>query len=90
MILMASVVAFAQSRIITGTVISNEDDLGVPGATVLVMGTTIGIATDIDGKYSINVPPGNNVLVFSFLGTKTQKINIGQQSIIDVVVVLNK
>jgi TonB-linked SusC/RagA family outer membrane protein len=85
MILMASVVAFAQSRIITGTVISNEDDLGVPGATVLVMGTTIGIATDIDGKYSINVPPGNNVLVFSFLGTKTQKINIGQQSIIDVV-----
>jgi TonB-linked SusC/RagA family outer membrane protein len=84
MILMANVVAFAQSRVITGTVISSEDNLGVPGATVLVKGTTIGIATDLDGKYSINVPAGSNVLVFRFVGLSPQEVNIGNRSVVDI------
>ncbi len=81
---LASAVAFAQSRVITGTVISSEDNLGVPGATVLVKGTTVGTATDLDGKYSINVPAGSDVLVFSFVGLTTQEVTIGNQSTIDV------
>jgi hypothetical protein len=58
----------AQQRVITGTVISEEDGLGLPGATVLVKGTTVGSTTDNRGKYSINVPAGSNVLMFSFVG----------------------
>lgn len=84
MILLGSASAFAQSRVITGTVISNEDNLGVPGATVLVKGTTVGTATDLDGKYSISVPAGSNVLVFSFVGLRPQEVTIGNRSTIDV------
>lgn len=84
MLFIASAVAFAQNRVITGTVTSVEDNMGVPGATVLVKGTTIGAATDLDGKYSISVPPGNNVLVFTFVGLTTREVSIGNQTTINV------
>ncbi|MCS5490250.1 SusC/RagA family TonB-linked outer membrane protein [Algoriphagus limi] len=85
MLFLGSAVVFAQNRVITGTVTSSEDNLGVPGATVLVKGTTIGTATDLDGKYSISVPAGSNVLVFSFVGLRQQEVVIGNQTTIDVV-----
>ena len=85
MLFLVSAAAFAQSRVITGTVTSTEDGMGVPGATVLVKGTTIGTATDIDGKYSISVPAGSNVLVFTFVGLTTQEVTIGSRTTIDVV-----
>lgn len=81
---LVNAVAFAQGRVITGTVSSVEDGMGVPGATVLVKGTTIGTATDIDGKYSINVPAGSNVLVFTFVGLTSQEVTIGNRSTINV------
>jgi len=84
MLFLVNAMAFAQGRVITGTVTSTEDGLGVPGATVLVKGTTIGTATDIDGKYSINVPAGSNVLVFTFVGLTSQEVNIGNRSTINV------
>ncbi|MDF2157317.1 TonB-dependent receptor [Algoriphagus sp. CAU 1675] len=84
MLFLASAVAFAQSRVITGTVTSTEDNLGVPGATVLVKGTTVGTATDLDGRYSISVPAGSNVLVFSFVGLRSQEVTIGNQTTINV------
>ncbi|MDG1277423.1 MAG: TonB-dependent receptor [Algoriphagus sp.] len=84
MLMLGSAVAFAQNRVITGTVISTEDNLGVPGATVLVKGTTIGTATDLDGKYSISVPSGSNVLVFTFVGLRPQEVTIGNRTTIDV------
>ena len=84
MLFFVSAVAFAQNRVITGTVTSSEDNMGVPGATVLVKGTTIGTATDIDGKYSISVPAGSNVLVFSFVGLTAQEVTIGNQTDISV------
>jgi TonB-dependent starch-binding outer membrane protein SusC len=84
MLFLVNAVAFSQGRVITGTVTSTEDGLGVPGATVLVKGTTIGTATDIDGKYSINVPAGSNVLVFTFVGLTSQEVNIGNRSTINV------
>ena len=82
---LVNAMAFAQGRVITGTVTSTEDGMGVPGATVLVKGTTIGTATDIDGKYSVNVPAGSNVLVFTFVGLISQEVNIGNRSTINVV-----
>jgi TonB-linked SusC/RagA family outer membrane protein len=81
---LVNAMAFAQGRVITGTVTSTEDGMGVPGATVLVKGTTIGTATDIDGKYSITVPAGSNVLVFTFVGLTAQEVNIGNRSTINV------
>ncbi len=84
MLFLVNAMAFAQGRVITGTVTSTEDGLGVPGATVLVKGTTIGTATGIDGKYSINVPAGSNVLVFTFVGLTSQEVNIGNRSTINV------
>ena len=83
-LVLSTVFAFAQNRVITGTVTSTEDGLGVPGATVLVKGTTIGTATDIDGQYSISVPAGSNVLVFSFVGLASQEVTIGNQTTINV------
>jgi TonB-linked SusC/RagA family outer membrane protein len=81
---LVNAMAFAQGRVVTGTVTSLEDGMGVPGATVLVKGTTIGTATDIDGKYSINIPAGSNVLVFTFVGLTPQEVNIGNRSTINV------
>ncbi|MEB2783903.1 SusC/RagA family TonB-linked outer membrane protein [Algoriphagus persicinus] len=82
---LVSALAFAQGRRVTGIVSSGEDGEPIPGATVLVKGTSVGTATDIDGKYVLDIPEGGRVLVFSFIGTTTQEINIGQQSYIDVV-----
>lgn len=67
---------------IRGTVIDQNGN-PIPGATVSIPGTTIGTATDLDGKYSISVPEGST-LVFSFIGFETQSIVVGDQSVIDV------
>jgi TonB-linked SusC/RagA family outer membrane protein len=74
----------AQQRVITGKVISDEDGLGLPGATVLVKGTTVGTTTDLDGNYSISVPAGSDVLIFSFVGLTTSEETIGNRSVINI------
>ncbi len=68
---------------ITGTVISSDDNLGLPGAAVIIKGTTTGTMTDIDGKYKINVNKGAT-LVFSFVGMKPQEFVISDQTTINV------
>ncbi|MFC4870794.1 SusC/RagA family TonB-linked outer membrane protein [Negadavirga shengliensis] len=70
-------------REITGRV-TDENGEGIPGATVLVEGTNIGTATDIDGNYNIEVPEGG-VLVFSFIGYESQRVVVGDQTVVDVV-----
>lgn len=74
--------AFSQTKLVSGTV---TDDTGapVPGATVLVVGTTRGTSTDFDGKYTIEVSPTEQ-LSFSFVGLSTQTITVGNQTTIDV------
>lgn len=71
-----------QGIVITGVV--TEDGVGIPGASVTVRGTNLGIATDIDGKYTIEVPGPNSILVFSFIGMVTQEILVGNQTTINV------
>lgn len=75
--------SFGQEKTITGTVVAAEDGLPLPGVTVLVKGTTRGAQTDFDGKYSIGANAGD-VLVFSFVGTKTQEITVGASNSINV------
>lgn len=77
-------IAQAQTVRITGTVKGAQDGLSIPGVSVLVKGTTIGITTDLDGKYAINAPTNATTLVFSFVGMKTQEVQIGGRNIIDV------
>jgi len=73
-----------QAITVAGTV---KDDTGdpLPGVNVLVKGTTNGVITGIDGKYSLQVPGSQSVLVFSYIGFLSQEIPVGNQQIIDVV-----
>lgn len=75
----------AQTFRVSGTVTSSQDGLTIPGVSVLVKGTTVGITTDLDGKYALNVPAGSTTLVFSFVGMKTQEVEINGRAIIDVI-----
>ncbi len=75
--------AFAQQRSISGTVI-DESGVPIPGATVLVKGTTVGVVTDADGKYNLSVPASAQTLVFSYIGMLSQEIAIAGKSSIDV------
>jgi TonB-linked SusC/RagA family outer membrane protein len=76
--------AWAQDRTVTGQVTSSEDGLGIPGASVVVKGTTIGTVTDFDGNYSIRVPSLDDVLVFSFVGLQTREVPIEGRNVVNV------
>jgi len=69
--------------VVTGT-ITDKDTTPLPGVNVLVKGTSRGTATDVDGKFSLQASP-EDVLVFSFIGYKSQEVNVGTQSAISVI-----
>lgn len=75
--------AQAQGRLITGTVTDDGGDF-LPGVSVIVKGTSKGTTTNNQGQYSLNVPTGNQTMVFSFVGMITKEIVVGNQSVIDV------
>ncbi|WP_026950708.1 SusC/RagA family TonB-linked outer membrane protein [Algoriphagus mannitolivorans] len=75
----------AQTKTITGRVTSAEEPEGVPGASVVVKGTTQGTITNLDGTYSISVPENGAVLVFSFVGYLTKEMPVGSSNVINVV-----
>ena len=61
----------AQVRRISGTVISADDRNAIPGASVVVKGTTLGTITNLNGEYQLDVPTDASTLIFSFVGMKT-------------------
>ena len=65
--------ALAQTQI-SGTVVSEEDGEPVIGASVLVEGTSVGAATDIDGKFTLTLPAGHTKLRVSYIGMETQEV----------------
>ena len=69
---------------VTGRVTNSGDNQAIPGVTVMVKGTTVGAVTDSNGNYSLAVPAGRDVLVFSFIGMTSQEVKIGNQSVINV------
>ncbi|WP_308550729.1 TonB-dependent receptor [uncultured Parabacteroides sp.] len=79
---LCTTVVFAQQKPIKGTVV---DATGEPliGVNVSVKGTTIGIITDIDGKYTLEVPT-NATLVFSYIGYRTQELPVGNQTTVNI------
>lgn len=69
---------------ITGVVTDGSDNSPIIGANVLIKGTTVGTITDINGKYSIVVPAGKSVLVFSNIGYKTLEETLKGRKVINV------
>ena len=79
--LMTGVIGFAQNTV-SGTV-SDSEGLPLPGATVVVQGTSIGVTSDFDGNYSIAASQGD-VLVFSYVGYESQTVTVGLSSTVNV------
>jgi TonB-linked SusC/RagA family outer membrane protein len=75
-----------QQKKITGTV-TDVDRGPLPGVNVVLTGTTQGVITDINGKYSIDVPVESKSLTFTFVGLQPQEINIGSLTQINVTMV---
>ena len=65
---------------ITGRVTSAEDGSSIPGANIVIKGTTIGTITNLDGIYSLSNVSSDAILVFSFIGMQTQEIAVGNQT----------
>ncbi len=80
-----SQVLMAQPVEVRGTVANVEDGTPVPGASIIVKGTTIGTTTDVDGNFALTVPEDATALIISFVGLKTQEIPIDGRETIDVV-----
>ena len=75
---------WAQERTVSGKVISADDGQGFPGVNIIVKGTTLGTVSDKDGKFSINAPSPESVLVFSSIGFASSEVVVGTQSVIDI------
>ena len=83
LLVLVAQISFAQVKTITGTV-TDQDGLPLPGASVAIQGTTSGTQTDFDGNYAIEAAEGQ-VLVFSYVGQKTEERTVGASNVIDVV-----
>ena len=78
----------AQEMLVRGKVL-DEKQLALPGANIMIKGTTLGTVTDIDGNFSINAPNSSSVLVISFLGYFTQEVTINNQNNFSISMVPN-
>lgn len=72
------------AQTVTGTVVSAEDNLPLPGVNVVIKGSTTGTITDLNGKYNLDVPDLNTTLEFSFIGYKEQEVPLNGRSTIDI------
>lgn len=76
--------AYAQERTVSGSVSASEDGSLLPGANVVLKGTTQGVPTDVNGAYTITVPGPEAVLVYSYTGRVPQEIVVGDRTSINV------
>ncbi len=76
-----SIVAQGQ---ISGTVTDQADGMPLPGVSVIVPGTTQGAATDFDGNYTLENVSGDVTLVFSYIGYKSQEVQVNNRSVINI------
>ena len=72
-----------QQRIVTGTV-TDETGNPLPGVNIQIEGTLTGTATDINGKYSIEIQSTGSILVFSFIGYLSERVTVTDQTVIDI------
>ena len=79
-----SINTHGQTRKISGKITEADNGTGLPGVNVLLKGTNIGTNADLNGNFSLNVPPADGILVVSFIGMTTQEIPIGNQTVFDI------
>ena len=84
MFFMGTVLVHAQTKNVTGTVTSAEDNQPIPGVSVSVKGTTLGTITDLNGGFELSIPVDAKTLVFSFIGMKNYEVEIGSQTTFNV------
>ncbi|HEY5918267.1 MAG TPA: SusC/RagA family TonB-linked outer membrane protein [Chryseolinea sp.] len=84
-VVLLSFTLHGQTKTISGTVISADDNAPLPGVNVVVEGTSKGTVTAVDGTYSIELSPEETRLNFTFVGYVEQKITVTDQTAIDVV-----
>ncbi len=75
---------YTQTKAITGKVTSSDDNAGIPGASIVVKGTTLGTISDAEGNYTIEVPSETSMLVFSFVGFVAKEVVAGNNTVINV------
>jgi TonB-linked SusC/RagA family outer membrane protein len=81
-LLLFSVATLVAQRTITGKVVDDQNEPLI-GASILIKGTSTGTVTDIDGSYSISLPAGSNVLIFSYTGYSSKEITVGASNVVD-------
>ncbi len=84
LVLLFAFAAHAQDRVVSGKVTSKDDGSPIPGANVVLKGTSNGTVTSADGTYRLSVPAAGGVLVFSFIGMQTTEETVGERSVIDL------
>jgi TonB-dependent starch-binding outer membrane protein SusC len=73
-----------QENKVTGIVTDGTTGEALPGVNIMIEGTTQGVTTDLDGKYSVSIPQNGAVLVFSYIGYVAQKLNVSAPGVLDV------
>ena len=73
-----------QQKKVTGKVTDATTGEALPGVTIVIRGTTTGVASDLDGSYSIDVPSNNTVLQFTSVGYASQEVTVGSRTVINV------
>jgi iron complex outermembrane receptor protein len=78
---------FAQDRTVSGQVTDSDTDDPIPGVNILIQGTTQGTVTDIDGNYELSIPSDGVILMYSYVGYKSQTIDIGTRSTVNIALI---
>ncbi|MDL5510696.1 SusC/RagA family TonB-linked outer membrane protein [Arenibacter sp. M-2] len=86
LLIFCTATAMAQSvqHTVSGNITSSEDGMPLPGVSIVLKGTTQGVSSDFDGNYSINIPNGNGVLMYSYIGFETQEVAVNGRTAIDL------
>lgn len=82
---LCSLTLHAQEGISVSGKVSSADGEDLIGVSVVIQGTTTGVITDLNGNYTIRVPSGESVLVFSYVGYAEQSVVVGDRTRIDIV-----
>jgi len=83
-LILAGYQLMSQQRTITGTVTDNFDESTIPGVAIMAFGTDVGTVTDINGNYTLAIDTTVTKLQFSFMGMRTEEIEITSSSVINV------
>jgi len=81
----STITLFSQEKTIRGKVVSREDNMGIPGVSVLIKGTFTGAATDGQGQFTLNGVKASDTLRISFIGYETREIVVGSQQYINII-----